>query len=362
MEKAKQAVRDFVPSGNKHRTTLDQDVRAAVTDEHVKPHRHENVTTALDKEIHQDHHHTVVQPVKHTETLPEQHHHNIVPVEHRSFEHGNERDVKATLERDAAQFKNKSVTHETTHSSTTAPVVAGERTYHHVHEHIQPIIQKETIQPQVVHTTIPVHETHHAATLHHGTSTLPAKTMADFVGDGGKLEGRGVKALKDFEGCPQSYKENMQNEQLDGDRNMHITGAVPVPGRVSDRSENLGAQTSGSEGRNMAGMAAREAEATTGSRTTKDTTLGRDTRDSGVSMGTGAGAAGESKAFFGGPEQQKNTTLGSSTTANKLEKRDVSGTDSAAADTTTQQRKPSLMDRLNPRKDADGDGKKGFLN
>lgn len=69
MEKAKQAVANFVSSDGKHKTVVDEDVRPSVTEEHIRPHRHENVMTALDKEIHQHHHHTVVQPVKHTETL-----------------------------------------------------------------------------------------------------------------------------------------------------------------------------------------------------------------------------------------------------------------------------------------------------
>jgi hypothetical protein len=28
--------------------------------------------------------------------------------------------------------------------------------HHHVHEHVQPVINKETVQPHVVHTTIPI--------------------------------------------------------------------------------------------------------------------------------------------------------------------------------------------------------------
>ena len=53
----------------KHKTSVDQDVRGAVTEEHVHPHQHENVTTAVDKEVHQHHHQTRIQPVKHEEVL-----------------------------------------------------------------------------------------------------------------------------------------------------------------------------------------------------------------------------------------------------------------------------------------------------
>jgi hypothetical protein len=69
MEKAKQAVSSFLSHDGKHKTTVDEDIRAPVTQEHVRPHQHESVTTALEKEVHQEHHHTTVQPIAHRETL-----------------------------------------------------------------------------------------------------------------------------------------------------------------------------------------------------------------------------------------------------------------------------------------------------
>ena len=69
MEKAKQAVNDFIHKDGHHHTTIEQDVAPAVTEEHVRPHQHEKVVTAVDKEVHRDHHHTTVQPIAHKETL-----------------------------------------------------------------------------------------------------------------------------------------------------------------------------------------------------------------------------------------------------------------------------------------------------
>lgn len=69
MEKAKSAVSSFLSKDGKHKTTVDESINPHVTQEAVKPHQHEQVTTALDKEIHQDHHHTTVQPLKHREVL-----------------------------------------------------------------------------------------------------------------------------------------------------------------------------------------------------------------------------------------------------------------------------------------------------
>ena len=53
MEKAKSAVSSFLSHDGKHKTTVDEDVRGHVTQEQIKPHQHESVTTALDKEVHQ---------------------------------------------------------------------------------------------------------------------------------------------------------------------------------------------------------------------------------------------------------------------------------------------------------------------
>lgn len=69
MQKAKQAAASFLSKDGKHKTTVDQDVRSAVTEEHIKPSEHENVTTAVDREVHQDHHQTRIQPVQAKETL-----------------------------------------------------------------------------------------------------------------------------------------------------------------------------------------------------------------------------------------------------------------------------------------------------
>lgn len=69
MEKAKSAVSSFLSNDGKHKTTVDEDVRGHVTHETVKPHQHESVTTAVDREVHQDHHHTTIQPIAAKEVL-----------------------------------------------------------------------------------------------------------------------------------------------------------------------------------------------------------------------------------------------------------------------------------------------------
>lgn len=117
-----------------HDTTVHEKVAPAVVNETVIKARHEEATTAIDREVHQDHYHTSVQPVKDREVLPEQHQHNILPVEHREHRHGDTEAVKARLEQERLQFQNQRTEGRVQESHSVAPVIAGEHVHHHVHE------------------------------------------------------------------------------------------------------------------------------------------------------------------------------------------------------------------------------------
>ncbi|KAL6878559.1 hypothetical protein J3F83DRAFT_758450 [Trichoderma novae-zelandiae] len=211
MNKVKKAVGDLVSRDGKHDTSVEEEVRRPVTNEHVRPQEQENVTTAVEKDVHQDHHHTTVQPLQHQEVLPEKHHQRVLPTEHRSLEHGSDKDVHNFLDRDAAKYKDTSVVHDKTHEThAEAPIVAGERVHHHVHEHVQPVIQKETVAPEVIHTTVPVHETHQAAAVHHGTKVLPTKTLNEVTGGQGVPESRGTRVTDQYEGCPTFDRKDLE--------------------------------------------------------------------------------------------------------------------------------------------------------
>ncbi|KLP07478.1 uncharacterized protein Y057_8291 [Fusarium fujikuroi] len=356
MEKAKQAVSSFLSNDGKHRTTVDEDVKPHVTQEHVMPHQHERVTTALDKEVHQEHHHTTVQPITHKETLPEQHHHNLIPVEHKTFHHGNEQDTRATLDREAAKYRDTTETYSTTHSTEAAPVVTGERIHHHVHEHVQPVINKETVQPHVVHTTIPIHETHHAAPVHHGTSTLPAKTLEEFTQERGGLKERAAQKLTEFEGCPKPYRRELQGEQLEGDKSMHLHGHgdnygenQAFAGREGHGNRGIGSNTGLQSGSGIPGTAG------AGSGVESMGTTGNMSNFGSSNRGIGnTNTAGLNKPHTGEYDQVKTGGLHNDP-LNSQHSRGDSGVGMQTG------KKPSLLDRLNPMKDADGDGKKGLL-
>ncbi|GKT89534.1 allergen protein [Colletotrichum tofieldiae] len=339
MDKARQAVSSFVSKDGHHKTSVDEDVNRAVTEEHVRPHRHEEVTTAIDKEVHQDHHHTTIQPVKDQQTLPEKHHHNVVPVTHKTIEHGNDRETKDVLDREHAKFKNTSTTHDTTHTSTAAPVVTGERVHHHVHEHIQPVIQKDTIQPHVVHTTVPVHETHHAKPVHHGSTTLPTKTLDEFTREKGSLDGPRHHKYDEFDGCPDKINKGFADSEhagvagthSHGHGHSHGTGSgllappppePPPPTTVTTPALLLTVRTASLQ----------PSLPTLATLTTK-----------GIRHGTHTtGVQNDAKYTTG-------STAHGASSLNKTETHDATG------------KKISLVDKLNPFKDADGDGHKGIM-
>ena len=186
---------------------MTESVAGAVTHEQVKPTLHEETTEALDREVHQDHYHTTVQPVSHQEVQPEIHHHQMAGVQERETSSGDHHGIKQKAAETASQFQNRSETHDTKHTATAAPNVAGEHVHHHVHETIQPVIHKETITPEVVHTTVPIHEVHHAGGKDHGTSVLPMKNLSDL--GGGDLTRGGQVSEDSYEGAPRAYEQSL---------------------------------------------------------------------------------------------------------------------------------------------------------
>ena len=121
---------------------MHETVAPAVQNETVVAQQHERETTAVDKEVHQDHYHTSEQPVYDQQTLPEQHHHRVGQVEERSFEHDNPSQVQERLAAEQAKYRDTSTRVEGDRTREAAPVVGGEHVHHHVHENIQPVVQK----------------------------------------------------------------------------------------------------------------------------------------------------------------------------------------------------------------------------
>ncbi len=131
MERAKAAVSEFVGRHGHHDTTVDERQRPAVKHEEIQPIRHEEVQTAIKREVDQDHYHTTIQPIKDREVLPEKHSHQMAGVQTKEFEHAKPQDIKARLDAEAAQFRDTSTTHSTKTTQAVAPTVEGEIIHHH---------------------------------------------------------------------------------------------------------------------------------------------------------------------------------------------------------------------------------------
>ncbi|RYP61651.1 hypothetical protein DL769_007612 [Monosporascus sp. CRB-8-3] len=203
MDKTKSVVKDFMGKAGHKDTTIHETINPAVQHEVVKPTRHEDVKTAVEKEIHQDHYHHTVQPVKDKEVLPEQHTSEVSPVQHREYDQRNPDEIKKALASENKKFRNERKVQETVQTQSHAPPAVGEEVHHHIHETIQPVVEKETVQPTVVHTTVPIHETHHNTAQHHSTSVLPTVSMDEFKKQGGSLGGR-EERFDAFEGEPKN--------------------------------------------------------------------------------------------------------------------------------------------------------------
>lgn len=379
MDAAKAAI-GKITSNRGHHTTVEESVNPAVTRETVRPHRHEEATQAVDREVHQHHYHTTVQPVQHKEHLPEKHTHNLLPAEHREFHHDNEHDTKEKLATHLGHFKDSSRTEQVHHTQNAAPTVTGEHVHHHVHETVVPVIHKETIQPEVVHTTIPVHETHHAAAEHHGLSALPMKTLDEFKQAGGVLTGGTHGTREEYDGQPRKYNDKLATtfEKLGLGHGHDSTGTTT--GTHSHHHQTDSGVGGVGDDYNSGGLRGEGLNSNSTHHTTGGSNLGNNQLRDGVDGNgvasrrpVGGSGVGDKQAYNGssGIDSSRHTGGGYDGSsgidsgrrtggATGDLSRDTPRDTTAGRNTGTTGTKPSLMDRLNPMKDADGDGKRGL--
>ncbi|KAH7180038.1 uncharacterized protein B0J16DRAFT_417631 [Fusarium flagelliforme] len=193
--------------------TIHKEKTAPVVHEDVKSHQHEKVDTEVDHEVHQDHYHTTIQPVKDKNVLPTKHVYQENEVEEEIDHRDNEAKMKAKEE--AARIHNEKHVEGTTHSKEYVPAKEHEHVHHHIHETIQPVIERETVQQKVVHTKNKIHEKEYLNDEHHKASVAPAISMSEFKEGGGIAEG--VSKTKDIEFPVSSVKTAKKREALASD-------------------------------------------------------------------------------------------------------------------------------------------------
>ncbi|KAF3006322.1 hypothetical protein E8E14_001979 [Neopestalotiopsis sp. 37M] len=193
-------------------TTVHKSKAPAIQHETVKPMEHQQHATEIDKDIHQDHYHRTVQPVKDKKVMPTKHTYNETE-DSRHYDHRDDTAAKQ-FEQEGAQFRNLREVEGTRRTQESAPARATENIHHHVHETVQPVINRETIQPEVIHTKHNVHETHHLNAQHHATTTAPEIDMASYEGTGtGSAGTAGKKGRGKKGGLGSSYDNELGGNQ-----------------------------------------------------------------------------------------------------------------------------------------------------
>jgi len=164
-------------NGSEVDKTVDSEVAPAVEHTHVKKQHETREQTFVEKEKHQDHYHTTVQPLKDHEVLPEKHDH-IQENEHRSINH-DDGAAKGKAEAGRAGFESTSEQKQF-ESKTQEPTQGSERVHHHLHETVQPVIEKEVIDPSITHKRVDVKEKIQEPAKYHGVTTNSAVSVEEF--------------------------------------------------------------------------------------------------------------------------------------------------------------------------------------
>lgn len=168
---------------------VDQDVQHLAPVEHRTHQRHEVEEVTREKEHHRHVHHVQhhTQPVLDSEHGAEKVHQKIHPVTRVQEQH-------ASTDKDAALLTSVAGKHTDTYAE--APVhrqvvdrgeKVKEHIHHHIHNVVQPIIEKDTHEYHRIQTVIPTHVvTHEAPIVHESTHHKPV-SKEEFVSGGGNL-------------------------------------------------------------------------------------------------------------------------------------------------------------------------------
>merc|ERR1711977_144784 len=133
-----------------------------------------STTQDVDVDVDAD---TTVEPLKDSEVLPEKH-----DYEQESKEKNINRDDSTAREKaanDTAGYQS-SIDEKKFESSTKEPTIVDEHVHHHLHETIQPVIEKEVLDPSVTHKRVDVKENIQEQSKHHGVTTNSAISVDEF--------------------------------------------------------------------------------------------------------------------------------------------------------------------------------------
>lgn len=208
----------------KSTTQTHETIAPAVVQEQVAKQVTEELNVVEDREHHVHHHQQRVQPVADRVEQETQHKHTVLPVETRERTHEMSDGAKRALAEQQNAYQNTSTTLPTQYSKVQGAVTGQDVTHHHVHETVQPVIQREVLQKEHIHVTAPVHEVVHEKPVVHEATIEPTISMAEFSKAGGSLTGGKTVEREVRPGEPQT----LEGSHLSG-HNKH-TDAIGTAG------------------------------------------------------------------------------------------------------------------------------------
>ncbi|CBQ73534.1 conserved hypothetical protein [Sporisorium reilianum SRZ2] len=168
---------------------VEQDVQhlAAVTHQTHQRHEVEEVQRQREHERHVHHIQHHVQPVLDSEHAAEKVHSKIHPVTRVHETHASTDKDAALLTSVAGKHQDQYVEAPLHRQVVDKGEIVNEQIHHHIHNVVQPIIQKDSHEYHRIQTTIPTHVvTHEAPIVHESTHHKPV-SKDEFLSGGGSL-------------------------------------------------------------------------------------------------------------------------------------------------------------------------------
>lgn len=239
----------------------------------------------------------------------------------------------------------------------------------------------------MTHTIVPIHETHHNQAQIHNTTTLPPVTMADFKKNRGEMLERREQRFADFKGQPEDLgglaavaHRSLHSDKGPVDGTFHgdfeePEAAAAAAGGPRGGTGGAGLSPPGGGSRHKAGLVDGTNTTTTPNAASRSTGAlpGAATVAAATAMGS-TGRASEShrsqpNVAATGPFQpatevqrpRADSAKGLEEVEAQREGKRLSSATSRSSDSAGMTKKPSLLKKLNPLVDADGDGKAGFM-
>ncbi|CAK1366222.1 hypothetical protein CB0940_09354 [Cercospora beticola] len=182
MDAAASAVNKLLSKTGEKDTTVEQEVAPAVEHDTIVKEHETREQKVVDKEKHVDHYHTTVQPLEDREVQETKHDHEQAATEYRKINKDTKADeaqAQAAAEREKFRdTTDEGVTHE---KKVNEGEVVGEQVHHHLHEVVQPVIEKEIVKPSVTHKTIPVKEVIQEQSQNHGVTRKEPISVDEFT-------------------------------------------------------------------------------------------------------------------------------------------------------------------------------------